>query len=149
MRKRSLTVLLLFASAIAVAQDLARGQEIGQQKCDTCHTLRDDKRQPIVGLLAGGKLIGGVASANLTPDPSGISYFDEKLFVQVLRTGQVGARKLEPVMKPALFNSLSDDDLKDVFAYLHRARGQTSRGQYRAANALPSVPPETWRSESN
>jgi mono/diheme cytochrome c family protein len=118
MRKRSLTVLLLFASAIAVAQDLARGQEIVQQKCDTCHTLRDDKRQPIVDLLAGGKLIGGVASANLTPDPSGISYFDEKLFVQVLRTGQVGARKLKPVMKPALFNSLSDDDLKDVFAYL-------------------------------
>ena len=87
MRKRGLAVLLLFASATAVAQDLAHGQEIAQQKCDTCHTLRDEKKQPIVGLLAGGKLIGGAASANLTPDASGISYYDDKLFLQVLRTG--------------------------------------------------------------
>lgn len=118
MRKRSLAVLLLFASATAVAQDLARGQEIVRQKCDTCHTLRDEKKQPIVGLLAGGKLIGGAASANLTPDASGISYYDEKLLVQVLRTGEVGARKLKPVMNPALFKSLSDDELRNMFAYL-------------------------------
>jgi mono/diheme cytochrome c family protein len=118
MRKRGLAVLLLLASTAAVAQDLAHGQEIVQRKCDTCHTLRDEKKQPIVGLLAGGKLIGGAASANLTPDPSGISYYDEKLFLQVLRTGEVGARKLKPVMNPALFKTLSDDELKDVFAYL-------------------------------
>jgi mono/diheme cytochrome c family protein len=118
MRKRDLALLLLFASTTAVAQDLARGQQIVQQKCDTCHTLRDEKKQPIVGLLAGGKLIGGAASANLTPDPSGISYYDEKLFLQVLRTGQVGARKLKAVMNPTLFKNLSDDELKNVFAYL-------------------------------
>jgi mono/diheme cytochrome c family protein len=118
MLKRGLAGLLLFASTAAVAQNLARGQEIVQQKCDTCHTLRDEKKQPVVGLLAGGKLIGSAASANLTPDPSGISYYDEKLFLQVLRTGEVGARKLKPVMNPALFKSLSDDELKDVFAYL-------------------------------
>jgi hypothetical protein len=100
MRKLGLTLLLLLASCNALAQNLARGQGIVQQKCDTCHTLRDEKKQPIVGLLAGGKLIGGAASANLTPDPSGISYYDEKLFSQVLRTGQVGARKLKPVMNP-------------------------------------------------
>jgi mono/diheme cytochrome c family protein len=118
MRKRGLAVLLLFAPATAVAQDLAHGQEIVQQKCDTCHTLRDEKKQPIVGLLAGGKLIGGTASANLSPDASGISYYDEKLFLQILRTGEVGARKLKPVMNPALFKNLSDDELKDVFACL-------------------------------
>jgi mono/diheme cytochrome c family protein len=118
MRKRGLTLLLLLASCNALAQNLARGQGIVQQKCDTCHTLRDEKKQPIVGLLAGGKVIGGAASANLTPDPSGISYYDEKLFSQVLRTGQVGARKLKPVMSPALFKGLSDEELKDMFAYL-------------------------------
>ena len=121
MRERSLAMLLLLASTTAAAQDFARGQQIVQQKCDTCHTLRDEKKQPIVGLLAGGKLIGGAASANLTPDASGISYYDEKLFLQTLRTGEVGARKLKPVMNPALFKSLSDDDLKDVFAYLRTA----------------------------
>ena len=118
MRKSAFTVLLLIASSTGSAQDLARGRQIVEQKCDGCHTLRDDKKLPVIGLLAGGKLMGGVASSNLTPDPSGISYYDEKLFLQVLRTGQASARKLKPVMNPALFKGFSDDELKDALAYL-------------------------------
>ena len=118
MRKCALAVLLLIVSIDSLAQNIARGQEIVQQKCDSCHTLRDDNKQPVVGLLAGGKLMGGAAASNLTPDASGISYYDEKLFLQVLRTGQVSARKLKPVMNPALFKGLSDEEVKDVFAYL-------------------------------
>jgi mono/diheme cytochrome c family protein len=113
----SITAAVLIGSP-AVCQNLSRGREIVEQKCDTCHTLRDDKKQPVVGLLAGGKLIGSVASANLTPDPSGIPYYDEKLFLEALRTGQVGARKLKPVMNPVLFKNYSDEDLKSIFAYL-------------------------------
>jgi mono/diheme cytochrome c family protein len=111
----ALALLVLPASAADAVQ---HGAELAHQKCDTCHTLRDDKGRPVIGLFAGGKVIGGAAAANLTLDPSGISYFDEKLFLQALRTGQVGARKLKPVMNPALFKSYSDDDLRDIFAYL-------------------------------
>jgi len=39
-----------------------------------------------------------VTSANLTPDPSGISYYDENLFLKIMHTGMIGARKLNPIM---------------------------------------------------
>jgi len=121
------TLALLFAPIILLfgvpvcAQDLIRGEHLVRDKCDTCHTQRDEKNNITVGFLAGGKIIpgGGTAvSANITPDPSGISYYDEKLFLQVLRTGQAGARKLSPLMNPVVFKSLTDDDLRSIFAYL-------------------------------
>jgi mono/diheme cytochrome c family protein len=111
-------VLLAFALS-AFAQDdpvLARGEQIARTKCDTCHTLRNAGK-PVVGFLAGGKVFGTVAAHNLTPDPSGISYFDEKLFFDALRNNKVGARKLKPIMTPVVKN-LSDDDLRALFAYL-------------------------------
>ena len=43
MRTRGLTVLRLFTSTAVLAENLARGQEIVQQKCDACHTLRDEQ----------------------------------------------------------------------------------------------------------
>src|SRR5262249_3403455 len=62
--------------------------------CADCHTPQDDKGQPIPGLeFAGGFVLDGpwgrVASSNITPDASGIPYYDEALFVQVIRTGYV------------------------------------------------------------
>jgi hypothetical protein len=50
--------------------------------CQWCHTLRDENRQSLPGLeFAGGDLpdspFAQASSANLTPDPSGISYYDE------------------------------------------------------------------------
>ena len=38
------------------------------------------------------------ASLNITPDASGLSYFDEKIFFTIIRNGQYGARKLNPPM---------------------------------------------------
>jgi hypothetical protein len=61
---------------------------------------------------------GEVTSANITPDMSGISYYDETLFVKTLRTGHVGARPLNSIMPWGYFRNMSDDDLKAVFAYL-------------------------------
>jgi len=114
----SLFALPLLVLPALAADAVPQGAQLAHQKCDTCHTLRNDKGQPLIGLFAGGKVIGSAAAANLTPDPSGISYYDEKLFLQATRTGQVGARKLNPIMNPALFRSLTDDDLRDIFAYL-------------------------------
>jgi hypothetical protein len=72
--------------------------------------------------LAGGFLLRGpwgeAASANLTPDPSGIPYYDEALFLEVMRTGYAKARKLNQIMPWWNFRNLTDDDLKAMFAYL-------------------------------
>ena len=88
--------------------------------CSDCHTPLNPKFQPIPGLeMAGGNpMEKGVNSANITPDPSGIGYYDEALFVQTMRTGSVRARKLKPIMLWWIFRNMTDDDLKSMFAYL-------------------------------
>jgi mono/diheme cytochrome c family protein len=88
--------------------------------CTDCHTPRDPKFQPIPGMeMAGGvPMEEGVFSANLTPDASGIGYYDEALFIETIRTGYVRARKLNSAMPWWAFRNMTDDDLKAVFAYL-------------------------------
>jgi hypothetical protein len=89
----------------------------------------DDLGNPVSGLeFAGGQVLTGpfgpngqtiqVASLNLTPDPSGISYFDEKKFIEVIRSGSVSARPLATIIPWSYFRNLTDDDLKAIFAYL-------------------------------
>jgi mono/diheme cytochrome c family protein len=90
--------------------------------CRDCHTPQK-MGQPLPGLdLAGGFVLKGpwgyVASANITPDPSGIPYYDETLFLKVMHTGFVNARELKPVMTWWDYRSLTDEDLKAMFAYL-------------------------------
>jgi hypothetical protein len=98
--------------------------------CDACHTPTDDKGTPLpgmsfsggaplVGPWEGGKKIETVNALNLTPDPSGISYFDELMFIDVIRHGGFRTRPLSSIMPWAYFRNLSDDDLKAIFAYLH------------------------------
>jgi mono/diheme cytochrome c family protein len=95
---------------------------VTQGGCRDCHTpQRDGQRLP--GLdLAGGFLLKGpwpaVASANITPAPSGIPYYDEGLFRDVIRTGHVKARKLSPIMPWWYYRGLTDEDLNAMFAYL-------------------------------
>jgi mono/diheme cytochrome c family protein len=91
--------------------------------CSDCHTPQDAHGMPLPGLdFAGGLVLEGpwgrVASANITPDPSGISYYDEALFVQVMRTGDVKARKLNQIMPWTGFRGMTDTDLASIFAYL-------------------------------
>ena len=92
--------------------------------CSGCHTPITAQGEPIAGLEFGGGFVatgpwGVVASANITPNASGISYYDEALFVETLRTGFVkGARKLNPIMPWHVFRNMTDEDLKAIFAYL-------------------------------
>ncbi len=98
--------------------------------CDACHTPVDEQFNPIPGMdFAGGapligpwgpdpKKVYTVTSLNLTPDPSGISYFDERMFITAIRTGKVNARPLANIMPWAFFRNLSDDDLGSIFAFL-------------------------------
>jgi mono/diheme cytochrome c family protein len=113
--------------------------------CSACHTPVDEHFNPIPGMdFAGGQLLTGpwgpdpnkiiaVASQNLTPDPSGISYYDEKMFIEVIRTGSVKARPLVNIMPWGFFRNLSDDDLKAIFAYL----GTLKPVQHRVDNTEP------------
>ncbi len=94
--------------------------------CVDCHTPQV-RGQNVPGMdFAGGFPFTGpwgtVASANITPDPSGIRYYDEALFLSVLRTGQVKARKLSPVMPVMVYKNLTDDDLKAIFAFLRTTK---------------------------
>jgi hypothetical protein len=91
--------------------------------CGECHTPQDDHGQPIRGMeFAGGFVFDGpwgrVASANLTPDPSGIPYYDIALFKEVLRTGYVKARRVNQIMPWHAFGGMTDDDVAAVFAHL-------------------------------
>jgi hypothetical protein len=90
--------------------------------CRDCHTPAD-KGQPLPNMdLAGGQIFDGpwgrVATPNLTPDPSGIPYYDEALFLQAMRTGFVRARSLNQIMPWRNYGGMTDDDLKAIFAYL-------------------------------
>jgi mono/diheme cytochrome c family protein len=91
--------------------------------CVSCHTPMNQQGQPMMEMAFGGGARfkgpwGEVSSANITPDSTGISYYDEQLFIRTLRTGHVGARKLNYIMPIGYFKNMTDEDLKSIFAYL-------------------------------
>jgi mono/diheme cytochrome c family protein len=98
--------------------------------CDGCHTPTDEKGDafpnmafagggPLVGPWEGGRKLITVNALNLTPDAAGISYFDENMFIEVIRNGGFRARPLSNIMPWAFFRNLTDDDLKAIYSYLH------------------------------
>ncbi len=106
--------------------------------CADCHTPVDDHHNPIPGMeFSGGQIIAmvstKVASANLTPDPSGIPYYDEAMFIKAMRTGSVGARELNDAMPWVVFRNLTDQDLASMFAYLKTLKPVA----HRVDNSLP------------
>ena len=91
--------------------------------CADCHTPVDKHHTPLAGLeFSGGQVLGApwgtVASANITPDASGISYYDQAMFIKAMRTGTVGARQLSKTMPWPALRNLTDEDLAAIFAYL-------------------------------
>ena len=108
--------------------------------CSGCHTA-EERGAPKKGFeYAGGFVLGPpeepVASVNITLDPSGISYYDEPLFLHAMRTGQVKARKLDAIMPWAYYRGMSDDDLKAMWAYLKTLPPI----KHRVDNAEPAAP---------
>lgn len=99
---------------------------INQAGCADCHTSQvDGKQVPGVDFAGGSPLIGpwgNVASANLTPDATGIMYYTDDFFVQVLRTGTVNGQQLNPIMPVMVYKNLTEGDLKAMFAYLHSVK---------------------------
>jgi mono/diheme cytochrome c family protein len=93
--------------------------------CADCHTPRNEQGDYLPGMdLAGGNILkfGDArepkASANLTPAPNGIPYYNEELFVEVIRTGRVREREVSDLMPWGHYRGMTDEDLKAIFAYL-------------------------------
>lgn len=106
--------------------------------CEDCHTPQDAHGQEIPGMnFAGGFALeepaGKAASANITSDATGISYYDEAMFLKAMRSGYIGARKLSPVMPYAFYGNMTDDDLKAIFTYLRTVKPV----KHRVDNSLP------------
>jgi mono/diheme cytochrome c family protein len=106
----------------------ARGEYLVKvvASCQDCHTPADDKGNILPNMDFGG---GGlfhdpannmkpVFSLNITQDPSGIAHYDEAMFIQVLHTGQIPGRMLNHIMPFENFKNMTDDDLKDIWAFL-------------------------------
>ena len=118
------------------ANPVERGKYLVAIGCG-CHSP-NDRKGPIRGLeFGGGEFLKGpwgeVTSANITPDSAGIGYYDEAMFIQVMRTGYVKARKLSSIMPFGEFANLTDDDLKAIFAYLRTLNPV----KHRVDNTLP------------
>ncbi len=98
-----------------ISDPIARGKYMVVLGCG-CHN-------PVAKIpYGGGERLkgpwGDVVSANLTSDPSGIGYYTDGTFISAIRTGYVGARKLNSIMPFIQIRNLTDDDLKAIFAYL-------------------------------
>lgn len=109
--------------------------------CRECHTPRDERQEPIAALEFSGGMVftgpyGQVASRNITQDPSGIPYYDANLFIDMMRTGMVKARKIHDEMPWVGFGRQTDEDLRAIFAFLQTVPPVT----HRVDNALPPTP---------
>lgn len=103
----------------------ARGSYLVQlANCIDCHTAQ--RREDGLGLpgmdYAGGMILEGpwgyTASANITPDASGISYYTPEMFIQTMRTGVGRDHELNPVMPAHAYGGMTEEDLRAIFAYL-------------------------------
>jgi hypothetical protein len=96
-------------------------------------------------VLSGAVRAPDVASTNITPDPSGISYYDLAMFMQAMRTGFGGARKLSQIMP---WHLPRDDRrrYRGIFAYIKTfkpVRHHTPGRQLIASSAVKPTAAET------
>lgn len=110
--------------------------------CTDCHTPMV-QGQYLEGMaFAGGNVFkyGDTrplrASANLTPAPNGIPYYNEALFLETIRTGRVRDRTISDIMPWGHYRNMTDEDLTSIFAYLQTL---TPVDHY-VDNALPATP---------
>ena len=129
------------------APDLSTPEKRGEYlvtlaSCGDCHTPMI-QGQYVQGMeFAGGNPFkyGDAramrASANLTPAPNGIPYYNEALFLETIRTGRVRDRKISDVMPWGHYRNMTDADLQSIFAYLQTLKPV----DHYVDNALPATP---------
>jgi mono/diheme cytochrome c family protein len=94
-------------------------------QCNDCHTPNNKDLTPRTEMMFGGGQRmagewGDVVTPNITSDATGISHYDEAMFIKTIRTGHAsgGVRELNPLMPYSYFRNMTDEDLKAIFAYL-------------------------------
>ena len=111
------------------APDLSTAEKRGEYiatvaVCADCHTPRDDQGNLAPGMhLAGGlgmEFEGRktVASANLTPAVNGIPVLHRGSLHPDVPHRTVRSRTLDAMMPTSVYGLMTDQDLKDLFAYL-------------------------------
>jgi len=113
-----------------VSADLSTPEKRGEYDvevlgvCGDCHSTSDPQGNQVPNMaFAGGTALPFgdrkvVYSANITPSVNGIPYYTEELFIETIRTGKVRSRQLDDMMPTHYFRNMTDQDLKDIFAYL-------------------------------
>jgi len=114
-----LMVTVSDAAAQTTREQIARGKYVfGAAAGCGCHTVA---KQP---LNAGGRKYDGpfgtVYSSNITPDPTtGIGKWTDEQIITATRLGRrPNGERLIPVHPYTVFNGMTEQDLKDVVAYL-------------------------------
>src|ERR1700689_3845008 len=100
--------------------DATRGEYIAVLgDCAFCHTRAGGPSY--AGGLALSTPLGTIYSSNITPDrDSGIGAYTLADFVRVMRLGvRPDGTRLYPAMPYTAYARVSDEDLQDLFAYLH------------------------------
>ncbi|HEV8505611.1 MAG TPA: hypothetical protein VGQ53_09435 [Chitinophagaceae bacterium] len=115
--EKSLKPILQSVRSPDFSDPVQRGKYlVGLGMCVGCHTAGSEYNP---GLFAGGNFAHAFGrkafTANITPDPSGISYSPVG-FIFVMRTGKGGT--LSPIMPWGAFKNMNDEDLKSIYAYL-------------------------------
>jgi hypothetical protein len=123
-----------------LSDPVARGKHIAQLgNCQECHTPVNERHEPLPGMeFAGGQEFRGpfgfTRSANITPHASGLAHYSEEIFIRTIRTGNIGGRRINPVMPWNYLRNMTDDDLKALWAYLSTLKP--------IANTVPREPVE-------
>lgn len=118
------------------APDLSTPEHRGEYlttlaSCAECHTPIVRGMPDQTKAFAGGQVFKGpwgtATSANITPHKTGIAYYNEKIFIDALRTGNVMGRQLSPIMPWDGYRHMNDEDLKAIFAYLRTVKPVENR----------------------
>jgi mono/diheme cytochrome c family protein len=112
--------------------------------CHGCHTPQDDRGRFLPGMdFAGGGMFPdlsqpgrNVFTLNITPDPSGIAHYDEAMFLETLKTGEIKGRVLSHIMPFEFFRNMTDDDMRDIWAFI----STVAPVKHRISNTDPPMP---------
>ena len=119
----TLSTYLHTAQTKAATPDASKGQYIlTAAGCIGCHTTKGNLKKGV--LMSGGRALktpfGIYYSPNITPDPKqGIGEWTEANFIESLRHGKnpKGEHYL-PVFPYTSFTQMTDDDMRDLWAYM-------------------------------
>lgn len=120
----SLTALMLLALNVNAADDaqIKRGQYLSTAgDCVACHSVPGGK--PFAGGLALPTPIGDIIATNITPSKTaGIGNYSLEQFSDALRKGvRADGQHLYPAMPYTAYAKVSDEDIKDMYAYFMNA----------------------------